>query len=203
MELLSSYNASVTGNNVSGGVKSTKLMVGIGSAIEQTVNLREVKKRRKLLNLSPGRYEHTLQSPKLFNQTLRKLAAKIEMNAEAEFGMWTPIWPTAVKAKIGSFLLEVILQNAKVKYQTPTGTKEVDAIFHTYNFQGTKRVGVIKFSERIATLLQKTANINFQGKMLPMLVPPRPYLTYKHGGYLTQDSQFSFFLLFHSCHPEK
>ena len=72
---------------------------------------------------------------------------------------------------------------------THTRHDHVKALYHSYQFVFGKKIGVIKFHPSFSRLLVESNDVKdvIHGRMLPMLVPPRPWLTYNSGGYLTVD----------------
>ena len=61
------------------------------------------------------------------------------------------------------------------------------ALYHSYQFVFGKKIGVVKFHPAFSRLLVEANDVKdvIHGRMLPMLVPPRPWLTFNSGGYLT------------------
>ncbi|KAL7754414.1 DNA-directed RNA polymerase [Sorochytrium milnesiophthora] len=159
--------------------------------------------------------ERLYTSQRLFNMTIRKLYQKLQseqtpykddddfsdvdsMKEESNTlpsASWIQMWPQSMRAKVGSVLLSLILDIAKVEQSTThpeTGAKTTElqsAFYHTYTYQRGKRLGVIKFHPQISELLSRDPlRVTLHPKLLPMLVRPRPWLTFMSGGYLTSRS---------------
>ncbi|KCV68407.1 hypothetical protein H696_04702 [Fonticula alba] len=176
------------------GMRSTHLMLAIGSALESTYNGLKLKRHRAHLNLSDQRIRQILGSSRMFNTSLRRLMSSHEHNLRSNFGNWRPVWPGVVRARVGSVLLHLLLSNAyiDVPVTRPDGStvfETVPAWYHTYAFVAGRRVGVIRPHAQLSEILSQAKALNtlLPGRLLPMLVPPRPWLTYNSGGYLTQD----------------
>ncbi|KAJ1995045.1 DNA-directed RNA polymerase [Dimargaris cristalligena] len=132
-------------------------------------------------------------SGKLLNMAVRKAMEKIEeLNLKTE---WYPKWPEASRARIGTLLLSFLLDTARlpsnrIDPQTGEAIKQnVSAFYHSYVFEHGNRIGVIKFSKEVLELLSReNSSDKFSPSSLPMVVPPRPWLTHESGGYLTLKS---------------
>ena len=67
--------------------------------------------------------------------------------------------------------------------------EHIPAFFHTYQYVKGKRVGIIKFSEPLTNLLSREpVRDTLHPRLLPMIVHPRPWLSYNSGGYLSAKS---------------
>jgi len=66
--------------------------------------------------------------------------------------------------------------------------KEVDAFIHSYISEGGKRVGVVVYNDELLRQIL-AVNTHVPPKYLPMLVPPRPWMSWQSGGYLTEFSR--------------
>jgi DNA-directed RNA polymerase len=68
-------------------------------------------------------------------------------------------------------------------------TENIPAFFHTYQYVHGKRVGIIKFSEQLTHMLSREPiRDTLHPRLLPMLVHPKPWLSYNSGGYLSTKS---------------
>lgn len=78
---------------------------------------------------------------------------------------------------------------------------EAPAFYHSYIQYKGKRIGIIKLNPQLIQYLSKEpVGDSMHPRMLPMLVHPRPWLTYNSGGYLTSPSMnyYYFSLYFYS-----
>jgi DNA-directed RNA polymerase len=73
---------------------------------------------------------------------------------------------------------------------------EAPAFYHSYIQHKGKRIGVIKLNPQLIQYLSKeSVGDSVHPRMLPMLVHPRPWLTYNSGGYLTSPSMNYYYFL--------
>ena|SRR5581483_1482737 len=78
---------------------------------------------------------------------------------------------------------------------TKFSSMEAPAFYHSYIQHKGKRIGVIKLNPQLIQYLSKeSVRDNVHPRMLPMLVHPRPWLTFNSGGYLTSPSMKYIFL---------
>ncbi|KAJ3356082.1 DNA-directed RNA polymerase [Entophlyctis luteolus] len=179
-------------------VPTVSLLARIGSSIEMEHNLQQInkKKNRKMLETQMGIHNLHING-RLFNQTMRKVISKLAQTEAAanEKGNWIPKWPSSVKIRAGSVLAVLMLKIAKVQVPHPNPEDpsrdiimEENAFHHSYVFNKNKRVGVIQMHPFI--LEQVASNpVHVHPRLLPMIVPPRPWVTRTSGGYLHHKSE--------------
>lgn len=205
LELLRLHNSSGIGD----GMKTARAIIDVGKAVEMEYNAVQIKQKSSRGTLSrdiTGHHDaHALfSSGKLFNMAVKKAQNKVDgkksaaANGEealAGTNEWNPIWPSTIRAKVGSVLTSLLLEAARIP--TPsrdpeTGKKIIEnipAFFHTYQYVHGKRVGIIKFSEQLTQMLSREpVRDTLHPRLLPMLVHPRPWLAYNSGGYLSTKS---------------
>ena len=192
-------------------VRASTLVHNIGDSIEQEYRmiLMKNKKIRDKIAKDYVTQQSMLRSRKLFDQKFRQASAK----NQAEEGldpMITGSWESETKMKVGSVLASLFLQTARapINKDLPSellfpskdskkhvrGLEWEKAFEHSYMHQSGKAFGIIKSIEAVSKAFEigvKTSaggNIT-QGvmlpKLLPMLVPPKPWIDYQSGGYLT------------------
>ncbi|CAB5354995.1 unnamed protein product [Rhizophagus irregularis] len=179
------------GGGIGEGVKTTRAVLSIGKSVENEYNSEQLKKRRNRFAFNKDLSVHELfASGKLFNMTIRRAAAKFESKDMQT--SWNPEWPIAVRAKVGSILASMLLECATIPTTTINEEKnekismEAPAFYHSYIQHKGKRTGIIKFNPQLIQYLSKEpVRDSIHPQMLPMLVHPRPWLTYNSGGYLT------------------
>ncbi|CAG8507454.1 1798_t:CDS:2, partial [Acaulospora colombiana] len=160
------------------GMKTTRGIMAIGKAVESEYNI------SRDLNI-----QELFASGKLFNMTIRRAAARIER--EDLDTTWKPEWPQVVRAKIGSVLAAMLIEVAKLQVSTIDAngkkiTEIVPAFFHSYEYSRGKKIGVIKLNPQLIKLLSaESIGEHLHPRMLPMLIHPKPWLTYNSGGYFT------------------
>ncbi|KAI9322383.1 hypothetical protein BX666DRAFT_1894345 [Dichotomocladium elegans] len=207
LELLRLHNSS----GIADGMKTARAVIDVGKAVEMEYNAMQIKKASSK-RVSGNREVHSLfASGKLFNMAVRRAQANMvkqqntgsplieasegDTGSIGEAGEWTPVWPSSIRAKLGSVLTSIFLDAAKIpvpSFNPETGekiTETIPAFFHTYQYVKGKRVGIIKFSEPLTKLLSREpVRDTLHPRLLPMIVHPRPWLSYNSGGYLTAKS---------------
>ncbi|KAJ3063985.1 DNA-directed RNA polymerase [Podochytrium sp. JEL0797] len=183
---------------VDGGAVSATATVSvlsrIGSAIEAEHNLQQLKKKknRKMIETQMGIHNLHIKG-RLFNHTMRKIISKLAQQeaVKNEKENWIPQWPAATKVRAGSVLAILLIKLAKVKvpHADPNNPQldiliEETAFQHGYtSLRSKQKVGVIKMHPYILERLA-TDPVHVHPRLLPMIVPPRPWLTRNSGGYL-------------------
>ncbi|KAI8812665.1 hypothetical protein BJ742DRAFT_877325 [Cladochytrium replicatum] len=170
----------------------------IGSAIEVEHNMEQLKKMKNQKMLRTQMSVHELHSKgKLFNTSLRKVLAKVaakELNNDVH---WKPKWPQSVKLQIGALLSTLLMKcatgtvrmvNAKDP-DSPAKTAEDPAFYHAYRRVRHKKIGVIVFNPALLELLARLSKMQLSLRLLPMIVTPRPWLTWRSGGYLLHEEE--------------
>lgn len=112
LELLRLHNSSGIGD----GMKTARAVIDVGKAVEMEYNAVQIKKNSsKVSNIN---HSNLFSSGKLFNLTVRKAQAKLENGelAKDKYGTndWNPVWPSTIRAKVGSVLTSLLLEAAKI-----------------------------------------------------------------------------------------
>lgn len=155
------------------------------------------------------------QDGKLNDQHTRRRAAEVmrknsNLLRERVFGVE---WSQAMRAKIGAILANLLIDTAKItvnrKMIQPDGSFEYTPTFqHTKNYR-TEKVsepafthcidqhikskfkvqGFIRFHhELLSLLMSRDAEFTAPPRLMPMVVPPKPWMMCESGGYLTESS---------------
>ncbi|KAI9027154.1 hypothetical protein CLU79DRAFT_812057 [Phycomyces nitens] len=207
LELLRAHNSS----GIVDGMKTARTIIDVGKAVEMEYNATLMKKSSNKL-LSRNHEVHSLfASGKLFNMAVRKAHMKVAREQETSssavpasegdtggvigIGEWTPVWPSTIRAKVGSVLTSILIEASKIPVPSrdpETGEKIIEnipAFFHTYQYVRGKRVGIIKFSEPLISMLSREpVRDTLHPRLMPMIVHPLPWLSYNSGGYLSAKS---------------
>ncbi|KAI8149832.1 hypothetical protein BJV82DRAFT_528498 [Fennellomyces sp. T-0311] len=207
LELLRLHNSS----GIADGMKTARAVIDVGKAVEMEYNAVQIKKASAKRAAKNQEVHNLFANGKLFNMAVRRAHADLlkrqnalgelvessegDTGITAETGEWTPVWPSTIRAKVGSVLASIFIDAAKIpvpSFNPETGEKiieEIPAFFHTYQYVKGKRVGIIKFSEPLTKLLSKEpVRDTLHPRLLPMIVHPRPWLSYNSGGYLSAKS---------------
>ncbi|KAF9281673.1 DNA-directed RNA polymerase [Linnemannia elongata] len=176
------------------GMKSARALIGIGKAIESEYNAEQMtKKSNKALFDQRVNVHELYGNGRLFSMAVRKAETK---RSEAMHPTdWTPVWPESTRAKVGSVLTTLLMDCAKVQipsFDPETNERiveDIPAFYHAYQYSKGQRIGVIKVHNHISEILSKEpVGAVIHPRLLPMLIHPRPWLTYNNGGYLNAQS---------------
>ncbi|KAJ3283380.1 DNA-directed RNA polymerase [Borealophlyctis nickersoniae] len=173
-----------------GEIRVGRLVMGIGKAVEREHKLQEMKKKKNLRELRTELGIHQLHTEgRLYNLTMRNLMRKMaEKNKNIR---WIPEWPPAIVAKVGGVLVAFMLKIAAIEVEYPDASQPegyrrvVEPAFkRDLRSWKQKSVGVICYHQSLYELIGRSA-VHVAGWNLPMIVPPKPWLTWNTGGYLT------------------
>lgn len=182
--MLELLNLNSTGG-INEGMRTARAVLAVGKTVETEFRKSEARKREvnALEGISVDTSSDTLES-------LKNEVHQSDLNTKQTS------WPTQVRAKIGSLLISMLLQVAKV---TVEGKDPVDgsvvegrapAFYHSYQYQNGSKVGVVKVHRNLAKQLSGETMANaVQPQRLPMLVKPRPWVAWNKGGYLYSSSK--------------
>ncbi|KAL6308760.1 DNA/RNA polymerase [Sparassis latifolia] len=178
---------------VSDGMKTARALLAVGRAVELEHKAEMCKKNNiavPTVNLHrPDSFFTGLGYRDLY--TRRLAASKHSLNSED----WAAEWSQLVRVKIGSFLVDCLMDVATVMRSATdrrTGelvTEEQPAFFHSYEYLRGHKLGVIKLNPVLMDRMAKdTVSETLHPRHLPMLVKPKPWLDYDQGGYLYNKS---------------
>ncbi|OMJ24582.1 DNA-directed RNA polymerase, mitochondrial [Smittium culicis] len=188
-------NRVISGDGVKGppdSVVISRLVTHIGKSIQTEYNLVSLKKKENSHLLARDvEIQNLSANGKLFNIAVRNAQAKMqdELNKTST---WIPKWPVLVTVKLGSLFTAMLIEVAKIDVSvldTETNTyitQKAPAFTHGYWINKGYKTGVIKVHNEFSSLLtDEPVKELFNTRFLPMIVPPRPWLSYNNGGYLT------------------
>ncbi|KAF9929743.1 DNA-directed RNA polymerase [Linnemannia zychae] len=176
------------------GMKSARALIGIGKAIESEYNAEQMTKKSNKALFDQRYNVHELYgNGRLFSMAVRRAETK---KSEALHPTdWTPVWPESTRAKVGSVLTTLLMDCAKVQipsFDPETNEsiiEDIPAFYHSYQYSKGQRIGVIKVHNHISEILAKEpVGAVIHPRLLPMLIHPRPWLSYDNGGYLNAQS---------------
>lgn len=181
-------------------LRTTNLFHSIGTSIEREYNLTMLKNRsnRHLMSQKLGVW-NLYATGRIFDAQMRELAKKLEEDMSLRTD-WVPKWPDVVSVKLGAFLVSLLVDHAQVPFTTrdilsnEIVEKTEPAFRHITLIERGKKYGAIVFSEHLASLLtREPLKEALNPRLLPMLVHPRPWLTWNGGGYLESPGEFGIF----------
>ncbi|KAJ2159872.1 DNA-directed RNA polymerase [Coemansia sp. RSA 552] len=192
-ESMPESHRTLEGNMLVGDARTTRLANMLSGAIHNEIKFEQMRKRtnRHIFghNISLTKMAN---SGKLFNMAVRRA---VKRAANASFDQtYLSSWSPTTKMRIGVLLLSMLIEVARVpeKYEDPqTGViteRPVPALMHGVIMTKGRRVGVVQAHSSLKDLFRES-NISdvVSAQHLPMLVPPRPWITYNTGGYLCHD----------------
>ncbi|OSX56620.1 hypothetical protein POSPLADRAFT_1175011 [Postia placenta MAD-698-R-SB12] len=175
---------------VADGMKTARALLAVGKAVELEYKAQMCKKNNISIPSSSHRSTDTGFFSTLGYRDLhaRRVAARKFMEDAED---WTSEWSQMVRVKVGSFLVDCLMDVATVTRtmnDRKTGdivTEEQPAFFHSYEYLRGYKLGVIKLNPEISERMAKDAlRETLHPRHLPMLVKPKPWLSYDQGGYL-------------------
>ncbi|KAJ2787266.1 DNA-directed RNA polymerase [Coemansia interrupta] len=174
------------------GVKTITLVSNLSTAIHNEIRFQNIKQRtnRHILarNMSVAKLA---SSGKLFNMAIRR-AKSLELKANERD--WLDTWDVSTKTRIGSLLVSMLIEVARVteKISDPVSgvisERMAPAFTHDYLVYRGRKYGIIVPHSTLREMFKEDSIAStVSARSLPMLIPPRPWLTYNSGGYLSQD----------------
>ncbi|PFH60433.1 hypothetical protein XA68_10947 [Ophiocordyceps unilateralis] len=103
-------------------------------------------------------------------------------------------WSPEIRAHVGSILLKILLETAKVKVTTRhPKTRELvsqyqPAFMHVMQPRKGRKIGVFMLNTDLTEKLRREPIGDFITKHLPMLVEPKPWTKFNEGGFLASES---------------
>ncbi|KAJ2659690.1 DNA-directed RNA polymerase [Coemansia sp. RSA 1199] len=172
----------------SGGVFASTLVSKLSKAIHNEIRFEQMKKRT-----NRHVFGHRLSlarlatSGKLFNMAVRR--AKMREHREHSADLFLDEWGLDTRIRIGSLLVSMLLESARIPEKRDGEAEHmVPAFHHKLEFLNGRRHGLVYPSSTLRELFKSdSSSHSVTARHLPMLVPPRPWMTYNSGGYLTRD----------------
>ncbi|KAI5949646.1 RPO41 [Candida margitis] len=156
-----------------GGMRAAKAITSVGRAIEMEY---------RTTSLADQEYKMSVSSKVAGSSQMKKIVR----NSIDSLDETDPEWDHATRSRVGGVFVSFLMAIAKVKVkrQTPKGAIEDyhPAFFHSMQFVGGQRFGVIKVHNEIGKNLSGTSFMEtIQPQSLPMLVRPKPWDSF-YGG---------------------
>lgn len=166
------------------------LATSIGAALQREIFSVQIS-RKPFLNraqLSPLQLARVFDSRRTLDRSMRRVYAQMEGDLEAQRDGWIPAWSSGLRAEIGTFLLAVAERT--LRFQRQDGQIVAPFAHAVVHGGGIRRVGVIRMEEEVFVRLRAERQLSLvEAWAMPMLVPPKPWLTITSGGYLTYKSK--------------
>lgn len=165
-----------------GGIPVAKIALAIGCNLERELFAAQISRMQFLehTSLTPRHLARVFGHRGRFERTMREQYAILDKNVEALRDGWIPRWSPRLRAELGAFLLDESIERLSFQDQR--------AFTHRLGTGANgNNLGLITPCEPLLRLLaSEGGSLPVEPWALPMLVPPRPWLTSNSGGYLTQ-----------------
>ncbi|KAH9056429.1 DNA/RNA polymerase [Lactarius vividus] len=179
---------------VADGMKAARGLVGVGKAIELEYKAQMCKKNNISMPSTARVGESGFFSRYSYNDLhARRVTARKYMEDAEE---WTGDWTQGLRVRVGSFLVDRLMDVAKVirtgvnKRTGEVIEEEQPAFTHSYEYLRGYKLGIIKLNPVVAERMAKDSiRDTMHPRHLPMLVKPKPWLNYNEGGYIYNKSQ--------------
>jgi DNA-directed RNA polymerase len=169
-----------------GGLIMARLASAIGSSLQKELFAQQITKRAFLQHtkLNPRTLTKIFQDRAKFSALMRKQYAELERNVDALRDGWIPQWSPKFRVEVGVYVVSLAVDLLKFTHSDGT----VRAAFnHRINYSKGKSVGVVDPDPELFKMMNvESATVHVDPWSMPMLVPPKPWLTYRNGGYLLQ-----------------
>lgn len=163
------------------GMRTARAVISVGKAIEMEFRSEQVLKSESQtfrdVNKKSPEFKKLVQNAKSVFRSSQIEQSKI-------------LWPQSIRARIGSVLISMLIQVAKVSVQGVdpiTKAKvhgEAPAFAHGYQYHNGSKLGVLKIHKTLIRQLNGERLIaSVQPQLLPMLVDPKPWVNWRSGGY--------------------
>ncbi|GAA6019478.1 hypothetical protein JCM11491_000971 [Sporobolomyces phaffii] len=193
-----------SGSGVSDGMKAARAILHIGKSIENEYHAQVLKQgypnkqfEKEMERLAEGSGSLEGMGGRSPRESLgilwRRELAKREKEGDQS---WRPEWTQSIRAKVGSILVTALMDVAKVERTAKhprTGelvTEIQPAFSHAYQYIRSLKLGIIKVNPMVSERMhQDPLRVTLHPRYLPMVVKPKPWLTWNSGAYLVHNTQ--------------
>ncbi|KAA1474146.1 DNA/RNA polymerase [Dentipellis sp. KUC8613] len=176
---------------VSEGMKTARGLLAVGKAVELEYKALVCRKNKISVPMTsargPGQGSYFSRFSYNDLHARRLTAFKYMEDAEE----WTSDWTQNTKVKVGSFLVDRLIDCATVtrtavsKVTGEEVSEEHPAFFHSYEYMRGHKLGVIKLNPIIAQRMAKDGlRETLHPRHMPMLTKPKPWVSHDNGGYM-------------------
>lgn len=177
------------------GVRTARALITVGRAVEREYYSERLQKIEafRVFGRNSVNMKEVFSNDRLFSSAVKRLREVVSDDPN-NCGFLTPPWSQNVRAKVGSVLVSLLLQCAQITQVAKDNfgvevKQKAKAFYHTYQYMRGQRVGIIRFNDQvIKDLSEKPVGASLHPSMLPMLVPPRKWSSWRDGGYIYTES---------------
>lgn len=129
-------------------------------------------------------------SPGHLKQDLTKMIYANRTVPKSDGQHWDPQWSSAIKAKIGAFMLSALIENTRIpvaRLSQDTGeliTQLQPAWTHGYQYKMGRKQGVVRANAELSRQMKREPVHSLLAKHLPMVVEPEPWTEFNKGGFI-------------------
>ncbi|KAL0574450.1 DNA-directed RNA polymerase [Marasmius crinis-equi] len=172
---------------VAEGMKTTRALITVGKAVENEYKAQMCRRNNIALPTmgKPGESGYFSRMGYQNLQERRLVAARHMQDGEA----WSTEWTQPTRAKVGGILVDCLMDVATVtrttEHKGQTVSEVQPAFHHCYMHNRGQKLGVIRLNPAVSERLSKDSlSDTLHPRHLPMLVKPKPWLSYNEGGYI-------------------
>ncbi|KAF2968398.1 hypothetical protein GQX73_g5134 [Xylaria multiplex] len=185
----------ITYHGADKGVPLSSLLTSLAKTIEEDVRF-QMQQRAAAARKANFRREHKLRTAGISASQPGKESTATQNSNIIEVPTYdSTTWPALIKAKVGAQLLSGLLESAKIKVvrehpETKALVSQMQpAMARTTLYRKGKKIGVIMPNKVLVALMKQEPRGDFLARHLPMLVEPRPWTKFEHGGFIEYPSQ--------------
>ncbi|KAH8115023.1 DNA/RNA polymerase [Phellopilus nigrolimitatus] len=175
---------------VNEGMKTARALLTVGKAVEMEYKAEILKKNNIHVPQTPARPNDSGYFTKRAFKELQEWRQNAA-NYMEETQDWTSDWTHAVRARVGSFLVDslmdvaIVTRNAVDKRTGEQVSEDQPAFYHSYEYLRGHKLGVIRLNPVVADRLAKDdIKATLHPRHLPMLIKPKPWVSHDEGGYV-------------------
>jgi len=179
----------VSGSKDERGTKLVEIVSMIGESLYEESIAESIKKNNKTS------YWRQISQPETFRRLLqrrKKLHPDPKVSDESTVNQMfeEKIWSPSILIKIGAMLFSKMQEIAQVEVsrRDPKSGCETrgpqPAFFHSYQYQAGRRIGIVRLNSAVTEQLSRVPVHAAFAKHLPMVAKPRPWTSYREGGFL-------------------
>ena len=171
------------------GMRIHHVVTGIGNAIQAESVAEHFGRNKKGKKWRESKLAERTRELKSSDPGMPDEKVKTILRGRASRAYDSMEWTHAIKIKVGAVLLSHLMDIAKVQVSRKdpkTGEERREAqpvFFHTFQYMGGKRVGVVRLNSAVLETLAKAPVTSAIAKYLPMVAEPKPWIGFREGGF--------------------
>ncbi|OCT44392.1 DNA-directed RNA polymerase, mitochondrial [Cladophialophora carrionii] len=192
MQIMSKFGATKS-------IKLVKLVTALGQLLEHEYNATTTNQRKSAFYKAARKAAKGQGGLGPFLEAAESMETHLYRRSShhaAKPFMYSPGWTKAIHGKIGAVLCELMFDTAKItvrRLDPTTGamlSMPQPVFLHSTAYSNGKRVGVVSLHEDFVKILVTQPAEHLIAKQLPMVCPPKPWKSFRDGGYLESKQPF-------------